>query len=240
MRLRLVICARRENLLNEVAAKCRKLSVSDGDVLTVITDVADEGQCKALVAAAETKYGRVDVIILNAALSVSMLFEKATPTDFVRNFNVNFMQAVYIIKAALPTLRRTHGKVVAISSLAALLATYGNIPYAASKAALHALMQNLRLEERGTGVDFVLLPIGEVNTATALGNMVPKDLGAWIPPEQCATEITDIVASRRNYYLFQWGACTRSAFLHCTCCSLTRLQGSQRRSALWCRGSSTK
>lgn len=173
----------------------------------MVTDVSNERQCRDLVAAAEKKFGKIDVILLNAAMSVSMLFEKATPDDFVRHWQVNFMQAVYIMSAALPALRRTRGKLVAISSLAALLSTYGNIPYAASKAALHSLMQNIRLEERDSGVDFVLLPIGEVNTATALGNMVPKDLKSWISPEQCATEITDIVASRRTYYLFHWGEC---------------------------------
>lgn len=189
-----------------MAQKCRALKA---EVLPVVTDVADEKQCKDLVAAAENKFGGVDVIILNAALSNAMLFDNTTPNDFLRHYSVNFMQAVYIIAAALPALRKRNGKVVAISSLAALLATYGNIPYAASKAALHSLMQNLRLEERSKSqVEFVLLPIGEVNTATALGNMVPKDLGNWIPPEQCAREITDIVASRRTYYIFHWGECT--------------------------------
>lgn len=234
-----MICARREHLLQEVAAKCRTLTA---DVLPVVTDVSDEQQCKNLVAAAESKFGAVDVIILNAALSVAGLFENATPNDFLRHFNVNFMQAVYIIKAALPALRKSHGKVVAISSLAALLATYGNMPYAASKAALHSLMQNLRLEERNNSVDFVLLPIGEVNTATALGNMTPKDLSSWISPEQCAREITDIVASRRTYYLFHWGECTLLFLLlmvpfdaHCD-----HKQGLRDRSVHYCRGCLTR
>lgn len=66
--------------------------------------------------------------------------------------------------------------------MAAILATYGTSAYASSKTALGALINNLR-QELGKEVDFVLLPIGQVNTSTATDNMVPKNKSSWISPE---------------------------------------------------------
>jgi NAD(P)-dependent dehydrogenase (short-subunit alcohol dehydrogenase family) len=62
-------------------------------------------------------FGQLDIVVLNAAISVSKYFVDSKPEDYVSHMHVNYLQAVYLAHYAYPHLKKTRGKLVGISSL---------------------------------------------------------------------------------------------------------------------------
>ncbi len=128
-------------------------SVAEGEKLAselpssfyIQANVADEKQCQDLIDATLKKFGRIDILINNAAAkSVNRIphgdLAAATDELFYKMFNTNVMSAWYLSRAATPALKANGlGHIVNISSIAGLKATGSSIPYAVSKAALNHL-----------------------------------------------------------------------------------------------------
>jgi short-subunit dehydrogenase len=147
---RVVIAARRAERLEAIVEQCR---MNRGEVLAVPTDVADEAQCKALIEKTIATYGRLDMLINNAGLAASALFDEYPNLDlFKHTVEVNFYGAVYCTYYALPHLKRTHGRIVTVSSVGGKAAIPYNTPYCASKYALHGFYDSLRMELTQHGV----------------------------------------------------------------------------------------
>jgi short-subunit dehydrogenase len=141
---KVVIAARRAERLEKIAETCRMFC---GEVMVVPTDVSDESQCKALIEKTIAAYGRLDVLINNAGLAASALFDEFPNLDlFKHTVDVNFYGAVYCTYYALPYLKQTHGRIVAVSSVGGKAAIPYNTPYCASKYAMHGFYDSLRME----------------------------------------------------------------------------------------------
>jgi short-subunit dehydrogenase len=141
---KVVIAARRADRLEKIAEACRAFC---GEVMVVPTDVSDEAQCKALIDKTIAKYGRLDMLINNAGLAASALLDEFPDLRlFKQTMDVNFYGAVYCTYYALPYLKKTHGRIVAISSLGGKAAIPYNTPYCASKYAMHGFYDSLRME----------------------------------------------------------------------------------------------
>ena len=152
---RVAIAARRAERLEQVAAECRTLG---GEVLAVPTDVSDEAQCKALVEKTIATFGRLDMLINNAGLAASALFDDFHDLSLFRlTMEVNFYGAVHCTYYALPYLKQTKGRIVAISSMGGKAPLPYNTPYIASKYAMHGFYDALRLEvaKHGVGITVV-------------------------------------------------------------------------------------
>ncbi|MBE0688167.1 MAG: SDR family oxidoreductase [Anaerolineaceae bacterium] len=147
---RLVIAARREDRLEEVAKKCRALG---SEVMIVPTDVSDEAQCKWLVERTIEQYGQLNMLINNAGLAATALFDQFPDLNLFRHvINVNFYGVIHCAYYALPYLQQTQGRVVTISSMGGKSAIPYNTPYCASKYAIHGFMDALRMETKSQGV----------------------------------------------------------------------------------------
>jgi short-subunit dehydrogenase len=141
---KVVLAARRAELLEQIAAECRQ---AGGEALSVPTDIADEAQCKALVEKTIAAFGRLDMLINNAGLAVIARLEDYSDLSLFRHtMNVNFYGAVYCTYYALPHLIRSHGRIVAVSSLGGKAPLPYNSPYIASKFAMHGFFDSLRIE----------------------------------------------------------------------------------------------
>ena len=159
---KVAIAARRAERLEQVAADCRALGA---EVLVVPTDVADEAQCKALVEKTVAAFGRLDMLINNAGLAASALFDEFPDLSLFRHvMDVNFYGAVYCSYYALPYLKQTKGRIVAISSLGGKAAIPYNTPYCASKYGLHGFYDSLRMELTRHGVGVTVICPGLVAT----------------------------------------------------------------------------
>jgi len=147
---KVAIAARRAERLEQVAVECRQRG---GEVLVLPADVSDETQCKALVEKTIAAFGRLDMLINNAGLAASALFDEFPDLHlFKHTMNVNFYGAVYCTYYTLPHLKKTRGRVVAISSVGGKAAIPYNTPYCASKYAMHGFYDSLRMELYQHGV----------------------------------------------------------------------------------------
>jgi short-subunit dehydrogenase len=152
---RVVIAARRTDLLAEVATACRK---AGGEILVVPTDVAEEAQCKRLVEQTVDAYGGVDLLVANAGLAVIARLEDYTDLGLFKHvMDVNFYGAVHCTYYALPYLMRAGGRIVAISSLGGKAPAPYNSPYIASKFAMHGFFDSLRIELIKSGVSVTIV-----------------------------------------------------------------------------------
>src|SRR5207237_9491173 len=107
---RLVLAARSEKELEQVAGDCRKAGAS---VVTVKADVTNERDCQAIMSGAVVAFGRLDVLVNNAGASMWACFEDIDDMSILKRLmDVNYMGAVYCTRHALPHLRDTKGLLV--------------------------------------------------------------------------------------------------------------------------------
>jgi len=152
---KIVLAARRAELLEQVAAACRQ---AGGEALAVPTDVAEEAECKALVEKTVATFGRLDMLVNNAGLAVIARLEDYSNLGlFQHTMEVNFYGAVYCTYYSLPYLIRSHGRIVAVSSLGGKAPLPYNAPYIASKFAMHGFFDSLRIELIRHGVSVTII-----------------------------------------------------------------------------------
>jgi short-subunit dehydrogenase len=152
---KVVIVARRAERLEKIAEQCRMFC---GEVLVVPTDVSDEAQCKALIEKTIAAYGRLDMLINNAGLAASALFDEFPDLNlFKHTVDINFYGAVYCTYYALPYLKQTKGRIVAVSSMGGKAAIPYNTPYCSSKYAMHGFYDSLRMELYRHGVSITMI-----------------------------------------------------------------------------------
>lgn len=126
------------------------------DALVLQSDAGDLGQVDALLAAIKERFGRLDVLFLNAGLSRPAPFEQVTEEQFDAIVGVNFKATFFTIQKALP-LMSAGGSVIATTSITNQTGTPNFSVYGASKAALRSLVQSLGLAliERGIRVNAI-------------------------------------------------------------------------------------
>ena len=206
---RVTLAARSQAKLTEVA---RAITAGGGSATVVVTDVTDAASCAALVDQARARHGDIDVLVCNAGVGSASQGEATIPVDAIRRImEVNFMGAVHTTAAALPSLRKTHGLIVAVSSLQGLLAFPGSAGYAASKHAMQGFFDSLRLDLAGA-VDVLVVSPGPVATKIHYdGAPASRALSATkvaqrsMPVERCAALITDAIAARRRELVMTFG-----------------------------------
>lgn len=162
--LALVLAGRSRDKLEAVAASCRAHGTQ---VLCVAMDVAEEAQCRDLVDQAMHSFGRVDTLVNNAGMVAQALFEDVRAQDlywYEDLMRVNFWGAVWCTHAALPHLKQSRGRIVAVSSLSGLLGVPGRTAYAATKFAMAGFFEALRAELKPCGVSVTIAYPGAVDT----------------------------------------------------------------------------
>jgi short-subunit dehydrogenase len=145
-----VLAARREDRLNDVAARCRDLGV---DAIAVPTDVARIDDLDRLVRAALDRFGRIDVLVNNAGFGFSGTIEETAEADMRELMDVNYMSAFNLTRAVLPHMRQQRrGHIVNVSSVVGKIAFPFHGAYSATKFAMSAMTEALRGELDSSGV----------------------------------------------------------------------------------------
>ncbi len=151
----LALAARRAERLEELAVKCRELG---GRALIVPTDVAVEMDCKALVERTVAEYERIDTLVNNAGRTMWARFDELQTLEPLHTImQVNYFGSVYCTHYALPYLKQTRGRIVAISSMTGKTGVPMRTGYSASKHALVGFFEALRVELQGSGVTVSLI-----------------------------------------------------------------------------------
>jgi short-subunit dehydrogenase len=201
----LVLAARNAAHLQAVAQECEALGAQ---ALAVPTDVSVQDQCRRLIAAAVERFGTIDVLINNAGRSAHALFEDVADLRWYEELmRVNLWGSVWCTHAALPYLKASHGRIVAVSSLAGLVGVPGRTAYSATKFAMGGFFEALRAELKGAGVSVTLAYPGVVATrirhrgfnaaGQQLGESLLKEEGA-MSANQCARIIIDGMDRRQR------------------------------------------
>jgi NAD(P)-dependent dehydrogenase (short-subunit alcohol dehydrogenase family) len=156
-----VLAARSLDALQEQAAR---IESAGGRALVVRGDVSLAQDCREIVRQALEHFGRIDALVNNAGMIEPIdPIAKARPHLWKRNWGVNVFGPLILTQLALPHLRKSHGRVVNITSGAAETAVAGWGAYSSAKAAINQLTRLLASEEP-TITALALLP-GIVDTA---------------------------------------------------------------------------
>ncbi len=134
---------------DEVGAKktAEEIRNNGGDAIAVKCDVSNEDQVQALVQAALSKYGRIDVLVNNAGIGVYMPVTEASSADWDRCLGVNLKGVFLCCKYTIPhMLNQGKGAIVNISSVHSYANVNGTAPYAASKGGVTALTRQMAMD----------------------------------------------------------------------------------------------
>jgi len=203
---KLALAARSTEKLEAVAARCRELG---GEAIVVPTDVTDEAACRALIDATVQHYGRIDTLVNNAGTSMWAHFDELPDLNLIRRIlETNVMGSIACTQAALPYLKQSQGRIVAVSSLAGKTGVPARTGYAASKHALVGFFESLRVELMDTGVMVTIVFPGFVATGLheritgpdgkPLGKDHPVDYSAAMSTEDCVRIMLRAMVGRRR------------------------------------------
>jgi short-subunit dehydrogenase len=146
----LILGARQYVLLCEIAEDLEKQY--NIQAVAVQCDVAVEEDCAHLIKQTLLTFGKINVLINNAGISMRALFKDADVDVLKKVMDVNFWGTVYCTKYALPEIIKTKGSVVGVSSIAGYKGLPGRTGYSASKFAMNGFLDALRIENLKTGV----------------------------------------------------------------------------------------
>ena len=134
-------------------------------VALVQLDVAREEQAAAAIQAAVERFGRIDVLVNNAAYGLLGNFEELSAQEIDQQFGVNVFGVMHVLRAALPVLRRQRsGHVMNISSIAGRTGFDGAAVYCATKYAIEGLSSSLALELAKFGIHVTSIEPGFFRT----------------------------------------------------------------------------
>lgn len=170
-------------------------------------DVSIEGDNKKMTEAAIQSYGRIDVLINNAGISMRSLFEDVDLDVVKKVMDINFYGVLYATKYCLPEIKRNKGSVVGISSIAGYRGLPGRTGYCASKFALNGFLEVLRTELLKTGVHVLTACPGFTASnirkrsltkdGTSQGES-PRNEEKMMTAEECARHIYNAVKNRKR------------------------------------------
>jgi dehydrogenase/reductase SDR family member 7B len=199
-----VVTGRGADKLTETA---RELEQAGIRYLTLQGDVSVEEEVARMVEQTVAAFGRIDILINNAGISMRALF-KEVKLDVIRQvMNINFYGTVYATKHALPYIIQTKGSVVGVSSVAGYRGLPGRTGYTASKAAMQGFLEALRTEMIPEGVHVMVACPGYTssnirNTALVADGRqqgeTPLDEGKLMSSEEVAEKILRATLRRKR------------------------------------------
>jgi NAD(P)-dependent dehydrogenase (short-subunit alcohol dehydrogenase family) len=155
------ICARRADKLDEVLARCRQ-HAPDSRAWTI--DLADLDGLDAFAAKVSDEMGGVDVLVNNAGIPKRRPVQ-VLPADVVEDvMKINYFSPMRLTLALLPQITERAGRIVFVSSVAARLSPPAEGAYAATKAAISAWAECMKVDLRDTGVGVHVVYPGIIDT----------------------------------------------------------------------------
>jgi short-subunit dehydrogenase len=192
------LLARRKSLLDEAVAE---INEAGGRALAIACDVTDREAVRATVARIEQYFGPVARVVANAGGGKRMAGAKLNADAIEAAMRLNYMGAVHIVEAVLPSmLERGQGHLVFMSSLAALLGLPGAAGYGAAKAAVARLGESLQIDLAPCGIDVTLLYPGFVDKG---GKKRRRPLSMSLP--RMTQRTTNAILARRRCYIYPLG-----------------------------------
>ena len=201
---RIAVTGRNQDALDKTTRGLKSRGI---EAIGIQADASLEEDNKRTVDGVIERFGKLDIVIANAGISMRALIEDVDLDVVKKVMNINFNGALYIIKYALPHIIEAKGSVIGISSIAGFRGLPARVGYSASKFALNGLLEVLRTEMLHRGVHvltaypgFTATNIRERNL-DAHGNpqgKTPRDESKSMSAEECAHHIYRATVKRRR------------------------------------------
>lgn len=201
---KIVITGRSDEKLQLSLEKLSKLGI---DAIAVLADAGSQEDNKRMVVEALDAYGRIDVLIANAGISMRALFEEMDLKVFEKVMDTNFWGTVYATKYCLPEILKNKGSIIGISSINGYRGTPARTAYTASKYAMNGFFESLRTEVMKRGVHVLVACPGFTasnirnNALTADGSVQgesPRDEAKMMTSEEVAEAIFKATVKRKR------------------------------------------
>jgi len=204
---KVVLGARREDKLLEVA---QTIKDKGGEAICCVMDVTVDALCQKLIHTAVDRYGKLDILVCNAGISMRANFNDVNLDVLHRLMDVNFWGAVHCTKYALPYLIESKGSLVGISSIAGIHGLPGRTGYSASKYALTGFLETIRIENLKNKVHVMVAIPGftasniRFTALTADGSpqgYTPRNEGKMMSAELAAKFIAYGIRRKKRYLI---------------------------------------
>jgi short-subunit dehydrogenase len=201
---KLVIAARNPGKIEEITDELKSKGI---EVIGIQVDVSKEADCYRLIDEALKAFGRIDILINNAGISMRALFRDLDLDVLRRLMDTNFWGTVYCSKFALPHLIKSKGTLVGVISVAGHIGLPGRTGYSASKFAVRGFLDSLRIENLKTGLKVLVVAPGftasniRKSALMADGSLqgdTPRDESKLMSPDKVARRIYRAVRFNRR------------------------------------------
>ena len=202
-----VLASRDQRALEELAASIER---DGGRALVIPTDVTAEGAAERMTDEASRQLGGIDILVNNAGVGLHAGIGEASPGDVEALFRLNVLAAAATIRAVLPTMRaQGRGLVINISSMAGRIVIPRIGYYSASKFALTAIGDALRMEEAHRGIRVMNVFPGTTRTRFGENRLGIRGRAAHqrVPPvaaEKVARRVANAVEHDRTSVYVSW------------------------------------
>lgn len=197
---RLGLVARRAAALDEIVGE---ISSRNGRALALAADVQDATALRGAADRLRAEFGHIDVLIANAGIGLTADAAEMQPADLARVFNVNVVGAANSVAAVVPEMvAHGSGHLVVISSLAAYRGLPKSAAYCASKAAVSAFFESVRLDLKGKGIAVTIIHPGFIKTPLTEGRHA--DMPFLMELQDAVQLIVGAIERRRKSYAFPW------------------------------------
>ena len=205
---RVVLSARRKELLEEIALKIRS---SGGEALVVPLDIMEEKSIEDAVQSIITNWGRLDIAVANAGFGVFGSIDQLTSKDWNRQLQGNVIGLALTVKYALPYLKQTQGRIGLVGSVASYVPNPSVGAYGASKAAVNSIGLTLQVELANTGVSCTTIHPGFVESEIARVDNEgvwhperkdPRPAKLMWPTDKAAKVMVKAIMNRKRNYVF--------------------------------------
>jgi short-subunit dehydrogenase len=192
----LVLIARREDRLTDVAVRCREKGAT---VETVVADVNNFEQMGEIGGRLSEK--AIDRIILNAGISVGHSGGVTPFEDFHRLFQTNFLSVHALLEPIIPkVIAQGHGEIVFISSLASILTMPTSIAYSSSKRAVNAYAEGLHYQLKPHGINVMTIMPGFIDSEMTQKNRFKMPF--LLTTQEGIARITHAIERKKIRYAF--------------------------------------
>ena len=204
---RILITGRNEAALNDALEVLRSQKI---EAEAIVSDVSKEEDNRRMTEYAIEKFGRIDILINNAGISMRALFEDVDLDVVKKVMDINFYGVLYATKYCLPHIIKQKGSVVGISSIAGFRGLPGRTGYSSSKFALQGFLEVLRTEMLYKGVHVLTACPGftasniRKHSLTADGSAQgesPRKEEKMMTSEECARHIYRATRKRKKYLI---------------------------------------
>lgn len=201
---KIVITGRNQLKLDNTLVKLQKEGI---ECLGILADAGVEEDNRKIAEETVKKWGRIDVLVNNAGISMRALFEDLDMEVFRKVMDTNFWGTVYATKYCLPEILKSKGSIIGVSSINGFRGTPARTAYTASKFAMNGFFESLRTEVMKRGVHVLVVCPGF--TASNIRNIAltadgtsqgesPREEDKMMSAEEVAMEILKATKKKKR------------------------------------------